>query len=262
MVGIVCFRENLLNLHVGKGISFMLETVECIALRTVRYNDKKHILGVYTPTHGRLSLAVQAGAGKGAMRIRALTMPLSRFSCVIDFRPGREIYSFRDVKPVDTGMLDPVKGSIAMFVAEALSVLLREPQPDPHLFDFVSDSVAALGAMSDRGVANYHIVFLMRLQHFLGIEPDWSTYRRGALLDLTDGVYRPFPPDHRNFLPSTEAEFARKLSRISFRNAPLFRLSRADRNLILDRLIHYYSIHSISLANLNSLAVLRSLFDF
>lgn len=245
----------------------MLETVECIALRTIRYNDKKHILGVYTPTHGRLSLAVQATAGKSAMRVRALTMPLSRFSCVIDFRPGREIYSFRDVKPLDAsvnvGMLDPVRGTVAMFVAEALSVLLREPQPDPHLFDFISESVDALACASDRVVANFHIVFLMRLQHFLGIEPDWSTYRRGAVLDLTDGVYRLFPPDHRNFfLSAAEAEFAARLSRINFRNAGLFRLSRADRNLILDRIIHYYSFHSISLSNLNSLDVLRAMFDF
>ena len=44
-------------------------------------------------------------------------------------------------------------------------------------------------------------------------------------------------------------------------NMHIFRLSRADRNAILDLLLQYYSTHFGSTSSLRSLAVVRSLFD-
>ena len=241
----------------------MLERISCIALRTVKYNDRNSILGVYTHSYGRLSLLLPAGTSRAAVRLRALTMPLGRFECVADIRPGRDIFAMRDVRPTGVpASTSPVKSTLSLFTADLLASLLREPQQDTALFGFLWNTIDTLAEADQHLTANFHICLLMRLQQFLGIEPDWSTFSSGAVFDMADGIFRITPPVHGRFLPSAEAEAAYTLRRISFRNASHFAMSRSDRNLILDRLLQYYRIHFPSLGTLSSLDVLRAMFDF
>ena len=243
----------------------MFAKLECIALRTVRYNDKKSILSVYSRQYGRLTFAVPAGGGRTAARLRALLMPLGRFECVTELRPGHEILSMRDVRPVGFPPCDtPVKATLGLFVAELLSSLLREPQEDEALFRFLADASERLAEMpgSSPALANFHIGFMMRLQRFLGIEPDWSTYAPGKVFDMAGGIFLISPPLHGRYLAAKEAEAANALNRMTFRNCGRFRLSRADRNTIIDRLLAYYKIHFPSSGQLKGLDVLRSMYDF
>jgi DNA repair protein RecO (recombination protein O) len=243
----------------------MFEPLDCIALRTVRYNDSKSILSVYTLQHGRVAAMLPAGASREARRLRAVCQPLQRFMCIADIRPNRDIHRIKDIKPhplTSPATHSPVKSALALFIADFLSAILREPQQDPHLFNFIAYTVETLASTPAVKASNFHIAFLFRLQHFLGIEPDWATFSPGAVFDLTDGIFRQSPPLHNRFLPSSEAEAAHRLSRITFRTATLFTMSRADRNRVIDRLIQYYSIHFPGLGAVSSLDVLRSLFSF
>jgi len=156
----------------------------------------------------------------------------------------------------------PIKSALSLFIADLLAALLREPQQDITLYDFIRQTIGHLATAHGTSLANFHIIFLIRLQHFLGIEPDWSTFSKGAVFDLADGIFRVTPPIHGRFLPTAEAEAAYMLRRMNFRNARLFAMSRADRNLILDRLLQYYHQHFPTLGTINSLDVLRSIFDF
>jgi DNA repair protein RecO (recombination protein O) len=52
-----------------------------------------------------------------------------------------------------------------------------------------------------------------------------------------------------------------KLLRMNFANLHLYRFSRGERNIILDRIITYYSIHLSGMGQLSSPAVLHALFD-
>lgn len=237
-------------------------------MRTVRYSDRNSILTAYTRQGGRLSFLVPAGTGRAAARLRALLMPMGRFECVADIRPGRDIHSIRDVKAVVLPpVADPLRSTIALFVADMLSTLLKEPMSDPLLFDFIDDSLRRLGenrkGMMLEGTAllNFHICFLIRLTRFLGIEPDWPTYLPGAVLDFADGIFRPFPPSHRNFLPPGESEAASLLGRMNFRNLGHFRMTRFERNTILDRILLYYQTHFPSVGEPSSLSILRMMAD-
>lgn len=237
-------------------------------MRTVRYSDRNSILTAYTRQGGRLSFLVPAGTGRAAARLRALLMPMGRFECVADIRPGRDIHSIRDVKAVVLPpVADPLRSTIALFVADMLSTLLKEPMSDPLLFDFIDDALRRLGdnrkGMMLEGAAllNFHICFLIRLTRFLGIEPDWPTYLPGAVLDFADGIFRPFPPSHRNFLPPGESEAASLLGRMNFRNLGHFSMTRFERNTILDRILLYYQTHFPSVGEPSSLSILRMMAD-
>ncbi|MBJ2195053.1 MAG: recombination protein O N-terminal domain-containing protein [Muribaculaceae bacterium] len=241
----------------------MFEPLNCIALRTVKYSDRNSILSVYTRQHGRMGLLVPAGASKAAARTRALSMPLATFDCVADIRPGRDIFTIRDLRPTGTPPSpSPLKVTLRLFTADILASLLREPQQDRLLYEFILSAATALSEAPVQACANFHICFLLHLQHFLGIEPDWSTFSTGAVFDMADGIFRPFPPLHNRILPSDEAEAAHRLRRMNFRNAGMFAMSRFERNRILDRLLEYYRLHFPGLGTVNSLDVLRTMFDY
>ena len=90
-----------------------------IALKSTRYSDSQSILTAYSRELGRVSMAVPAGKGKGASRIRALTMPLSILECETDVKPGREVMPIRQVRPVivlGEVHTHPVKQMLAMFL--------------------------------------------------------------------------------------------------------------------------------------------------
>lgn len=194
-------------------------------------------------------------------------MPMGRFECVADIRPGRDIHPIRDVRPIvfpPAG--DPLRSTLAMFVADTLAGLLREPMPDPLLFDFVELSLRQLAdegdnALSGNALLNFHICFMVHLTRFLGIEPDWGTYTRGAYLDIADGIFRPLPPPHRHYLPEGESRLACLLGRMTYDNAAHFHLGRFGRNTILDRLLLYYRTHYPSVTEPSSLAILRMMAD-
>lgn len=242
----------------------MFVNLDCIALRTVRYNDRHSILSAYTRQRGRLSMLVPAGSGREASRRRAMLMPGSRFRCVADLReqsghipPMRDVVSRGLTLPIDP---DPVKPIVTLFLVDFLNTILREAQPDEHLFDYIDTMLQALDGMAPSTTANFHILFLLRLMHFLGIEPDLSTYRPNYLFDMQEGIFRSSAPLHGRYLERDESRAAAQLLRMSLRNLGRYRFTHTERNEIIDTLIKYYTLHFASLRSMKSTEVLRSLF--
>ncbi len=241
----------------------MYTSLHCIALRTVKHSDTKNILSVWSRELGRVSMVMPAGAGREARRRRALSAPLATFEGQCDIRPGRDLLAVRDVRPLPGSLamsVDPAKSFAAVFLAEALDLLLRRSERDDSLSDFLFGSLERFAAMeSAAATANFHLVFLYRLTGPLGIEPDIAEWRPGYVFDMRDGVFRPAAPSHADYLEPNEAAVLAGLDRFNYRNLHLWRLDHAARNDILDRLLRYYAIHLAPLTALKSLDVLRSL---
>lgn len=239
----------------------MYQPLHCIALRTIKYNDKHSILSVYSLEMGRLSFLISAGNGREANRRRALFMPLSIFECVASIKPGRELHTMRDPRvlmPLHGLHSHPVKGAVSMFIAEVLNAVLRESQSDNATFAFLVDAITRFDVMTD-GIANYHLCFLYRLGRFIGIEPDISSYQKGAVFDMQEGRFRMTPPLHHKYLNADDAAVLAMLSRITFDNMRFYKFNRNQRNDLLDKILEYYTIHYSSLSQTQSLDVLRVL---
>lgn len=236
----------------------MFESLHCIALRTVRHSDSKNLLSVWSREHGRISLSMPAGSSREARRRRGLTPPLGLFEGEVDLRPGREIQSMRDLRPMPGSPAleaHPVKGLTAMFLAEFLDLLLRRSEPDEGLSDYLFGSVEVLTALSDAGaIANFHLVFLLGLMRHAGIEPQLGD--TGGIFDLREGCFRPARPLHDDWLENDEGEALRRLARVQYIDAAEAGLDRHMRGRLLAGLLHYYSIHLLPLTSLKSLQVL------
>lgn len=242
----------------------MLTPIHCIALHTVKYNDRNNIVAVYSLEHGRMSFLVSAGSSREARRRRALMMPMSLLECVADIRPGRDIVNIDDVRQTMVFAdlhSNPYKMAVAMFLAEFLGVVLRECQSDSHLFNYIIHSLKELDEADGGGTANFLPVFLYRLTHFLGIEPDTGTYHADAVFDMADGIFRQSVPLHGKYLDRQESAWLNIFSRVSWEAMPRLRLNRHGRRRAIAVAMEYYTLHFASLSNLNSLAVLEGLFD-
>lgn len=241
----------------------MYHSVEGIVLRLVRHNDKHSIVRLYTPTLGVVGCVTPAGDTKEARRRRALMTPLAAVRCVISVTPGHDLHQLRDLQPLDMSaasiLTSPVKGALAQFLAELLDSVLREQQPDQLLYDFVVQTARELSAI-EGGVANYHLLTMVRLGHFQGIEPDWGSYRRGYWLDESDGIFRPTPPVHEHFANPRESRVLWLLRSLPASKLRRLHLTGRDRNYIIDRILAYYRLHEINTGPLRSLEVLRQLF--
>ena len=241
----------------------MKQKMQFIALRTVRHNDRHSILSAYSAECGRVAFAIPAGAGKEASRRRALLMPMSIVECVADIKPGREVSLMsepRALAPLMGLRTNPIKSSIALFLAEVLGVVLRYGPPDSTLYKYICSSIEVLDLLPSNRSANFHVCFLWGLGRFIGIEPDTEEYRTGMVFDMQDGRFRMSAPLHPNYLDSERSQAVAAVSRMRYATMHLFKMSRAQRNELLDGILRYYSMHYAGLQSLRSLEVLRELF--
>lgn len=241
----------------------MYETLHCIALRTIKYSDSRSILSAWSAERGYVSFAIPSGKGREAARRRALTMPLGAFEGICDVRPDRDVLFIRDIKPMSVGMSmisDPAKMAMALFLSEVLEKLLRNAGHDERLSLTVFDTVDALNSAGPRGVANFALWTLYRLTIPLGIEPDMSDWKRGALFDIEAARWRMSMPLSGDAFSGDEAKAVKMLSRLTRANIERVRLTRAARRALLDGFLRYYDLHYCRLSPLHSLDVVNELF--
>lgn len=110
------------------------------------------------------------------------------------------------------------------------------------------------------GFSNFHLVFTMRLTRFLGFYPNLEDNVEGAYFDMRAGCFTLLTPLHRDFLKPQDASLIGLMMRMDFSNMHLFKLSRNERNSLLDVIMHYYRLHLPDFQELKSLSVLRELF--
>lgn len=234
----------------------MYEHLRCIALRTVKYDDRRAIVAAWSAERGRVSFLVPDGAGREARRRRALMMPLCMFEGESDIRPGRELLSIRDLRPLEVlpdVASNPSKVVVAMFVAEVLERLLRQAAPDDILTEFIFRSVRLLDSLTSAvAVANFPILFLFRLCTFLGIEPDCSDAAPGRIFDMREGRFRLSPPSAGRWLSPRDSRWVALLHRLPPERGALLRIGVETRRAVLSRILEYYSMHIASLDGLQS----------
>lgn len=241
----------------------MFTQLHCIALRTVRHSDSRNIVTAWTREAGLMAFAFPAGAGREARRRKAITSPLALFEGVSDIRAGKDIQSMRDVRPLPGSIAmcqDHLRNMQAMFISEVLDVLLRRTAPDDSLSDFLFATVEFLATpLRPAAVANFHILFLYTLAFHAGIAPDTDNMSPGYVFDMREGRFAATPPLHADYIMPAESAFLGVLNRLGFRTLHLLRLSREDRNRILDYILRYYAIHLAPLTGLRTLAVFREM---
>lgn len=218
---------------------------------------------MYTEAFGRASYLVARNRGKKSPVSKALFMPLSVVEMEVEHLNKRELHRIRETRlcyPLTDIFCDPIKNMLTLFLSEVLFRAVKETEPDPRMFEYLYEAIRLL-EIADKGVANFHLVFLLRLLHYMGIYPNMDSYVPGFCFDMLNGVFVDRIPMHRHYLDRQESLFLVRLMKISFENMSLYSFSRRDRVDIINRILEYYRLHLPDFPEIKSLSVMQSLFD-
>lgn len=240
----------------------MIAKTKAIVLHSFKYGDSKLIADMLTAGAGRVSCIVRVPkSGKGRVK-RQFFQPLTLIEAVFDQRPGGGLLPLKDaqlLRPYASIPFSPLKLPIAMFTAEFLANATRGEMPDEAMFAYIENSLLWLDECEEH-YANFHLVFAMRLTKFLGFSPNTESYHEGDWFDLRSGCFTSAAPPHSDSLPPQEAQLVGLMLRMNFATMRLYRMTRQERNRLLDIVLQYYRIHLPAFRELKSVEVLRELF--
>ena len=232
-----------------------------IVLRTVKINDNKLIVDFLSREEGRLSAVWKITTSRTSKVRRQYFQPMTILNVNLERSPRQHMSRIKEAQiaiPYSSISLDGDKMAITFFLAEFMNYATRSMHTDALLYDFVEQSLTWLDA-SNKGIANFHLMFMVRMSLFLGFRPDMSTYEEGALFDLREGIFCTTAPLHSDFLNAEDAKKMQILMRMSPSNLHLFPLSRNERNRIIDITLMYYRLHIPQFGEMKTLEVLREL---
>jgi len=216
---------------------------------------------MFTREVGRLSFIVPLPKTPKSRMKKQYFQPMTLLEIECDVRQRVQLQKLKDVRLLSAYTsvpFSPEKLALSLFTAEFLYHALRSEQCNEPMFAYVCDAMRWLDAV-ETGFANFHLTFLMRLSRFLGFYPNLDDYVNGCVFDLRAATFSLQVPTHRDFLQPDDAQRIHTLMRMDFPTMRLYRLSRHDRNRIVDVLLYYYRLHIPQFPELKSLSVLQEL---
>lgn len=240
----------------------MIEKTRGIILHQVKYSDSGIVVQVYTRKFGRLSFLIKGLRNKKAGKQNVFFQPLFILDLEIYYKASREIQMLKDFSvyysPVNI-QSEIKKSSVAIFLGEILTSVLREETPHEDLFDFICESTVYFDTC-DVGFANFHVAFLSALSSYVGFEPGARSGKNDIYFDMLNGVFVPLPPMHGYYANPEISEILSLFFSASFAESNKISLNGSLRNEVLDVLVRYYSLHLPGLKKINSLEVLKEVF--
>ena len=242
----------------------MIETIRGIVIRTVKYNDNKQIVDLYSETHGCLSFSTPISRrGRKTGLSAALWRPLTFVECQLEIRPSSRLSKLHDARVylIYTDIpFNPVKSAVILFLSEFLSHVLRIEQADPLLYRYLETALQWFDACTS-GVSNFHLSFLLHLTTFEGVRPDLHHDPVPSYFDLRSGCYARIRPSHPDVLEPSESRYLPYLFRMDLGSLSRYRFSRQQRQRILEVVNLYFRLHLPPFPELRSIAVLKEVFD-
>lgn len=239
----------------------MIVTTNAIVLSAVKYAEADLIVSCYTETKGLKSYLLRniLKSRKGKLHVSHFQL-LTQLELTATHRDKgtlERIQEARIITPYRTLHVDVVKSGMIMFLAEMLKMSIQEEETNVALFKYLQQALDWLDA--NTAIANYHILFLLKLTSFLGFYPDITNSDR-KYFNLQEGNFENSP-----FGTSCEigphVEAFKLFFGIDFDAIERIKLNKSTRSEVLNLLLSYYQLHLQAFRKPKSLSVLNQLFN-
>ena len=240
----------------------MLDKTSGIVLNQIKYTDSGIVTQIFTKKYGRQSFLIKGMRNKKSGKHAVLFRPLTILDLVLYYKESRSMQTLREfsVEYAPSGIYDNVlKSSIAIFIGEVLTAVLREEGQQDDLFNYIKHSVEYLDHKNET-FSNFHIAFLVGLCSFLGFEPGKRIGEENRLFDMVNGTFVPLPPAHGIYSNLEISGILADFFSSSWDEINQISLSGSMRNDVLSELLRYYSVHLPSFRKINSLDILKEVF--
>lgn len=241
----------------------MLHHTRGIFLRKIKYGESSFIAKIYTEEFGVVSYIIR-GVGSRKKKQLAFYQSLSLLDMIVYAKPSRAIQQIKEIKQAYTFKnihTDIYKSTIVLFLNEVLYHAIREEEKNSQLFDFIFESLVKLD-QTETGISIFHLLFMVKLSSFLGINPQNNFSDANQYFDLSEACFKPD-------LTLSQVGFDQEISKglhILFSLAeknqlnPVSSITR-QRKRILNGLVDYFRFHLEGFPEMKSLSVLQSVFE-
>lgn len=241
----------------------MLHKTKAIILHSLKYGDTSLIVHAFTEEWGKCSLMLK-GARKSKKNNRSnIFQPLYQVELDVYYRGNREMQWIREavlLHSTQTLSSDVVKSAQAIFLSEVLMKTIREEERNPEMFHFLSESLKLFHEARIPS-PSYHIFFLFQLSRYLGFYPRNNFSGENQFFHVEAGSFSRLPESPELTREVLLGKQWNACFSIDYHSENELFNSQDRRNMILDSLLKFYRLHHQSMKELNSLEVLRTIFD-
>lgn len=240
----------------------MVEKVEGIVLRTIKYSDNSFIIQLFTRERGRISCIAKGLRSKSSKFSPSFFHPFFIINAEIFYNQKKEIHPIKEVNlknSLNKLREDHTKLAIAMFLAEVLNKAVRYQNTDEQLYDFLENMIYKLDDETNTS-ANFHIHFLLGLSHFLGFYPVNNYNNSFKYFDLLNANFVEFQSGSQTI----NSEFSEILFQfMTVENEEYWKISinSTQRRKFIGVLLNYYTLHTGTNMDVKSLEVLTEVFS-
>ena len=241
----------------------MLEKTRGIVLHQIKYTDSGIVTQIYTRKFGRQSFLIKGMRNKKTGKHNINFQPLFILDMELYYKAAREMQTLKEFSvsfaPYDI-YSNIKKSSVAIFLGEVLTSVLKEETPHDEMFEYIEESIMYFENCKE-SFANFHIAFLAGLSSFLGFEPHPRLEKEDQFFDMLNGIFVPVPPVHGNYANEEITNILADFFVSSYDSISNISLSGKIRNDILETLVRFYSLHLPGLKRIKSLEILKEVFS-
>jgi len=241
----------------------MLVKTRGIIFRSVKYRETSLILDIYTRELGLKTYVINGVRKKNARTKAAILQVMNLVDLNCYDQLNRDINRIKEVRPAYLYRELPFKiekSSVGLFILEIVRKTIREKEANQKLFDFLENTFLFLDQM-DGSIANFHISFLLHFSAELGFFPENNYTEQVNCFDLREGVFIQSAPLHNDYIATEESRILHEFLSSEMQDHVGLKLSKGQRNRVLEKLIDFYRIQLGDFGSIKSLEVFRDIFN-
>ncbi|MEM8896307.1 MAG: DNA repair protein RecO [Bacteroidota bacterium] len=148
----------------------MLHKTQGICLSYIKYKESSIIVKIYTKAFGLQSYIVNGLRSSKSKKTLGFFQPLTLLDLVVYHRKDNDIQRLSEFKIADAYLSTPFdirKMSMAIFLSEFLSRVLKEEEEQAEQFEFLYHSLQVLDQLKEH-FENFHLQLIIKLSRYLG----------------------------------------------------------------------------------------------
>lgn len=239
----------------------MLVSTKAIVLSKLKYRESDLIVKCYTSKFGIQSYLLRnvLKSKKGKLKV-AYFQGLSILDIESDQRDSRTLQYIKDLKllcPYHSIHTNLIKSSIAMFLSELLSVILKEEEENKDLFEFLETSFIWFD--QSQTDSSFHLMFMVELTKYLGFYPNlkhqdtlYFDLETGSFQNTLGGIY---------CISGENLTHFKTLLGIKFDAHKKLNITNAQKRELLDMILIYFKLHLDGFRIPKSVDILHQVFN-
>lgn len=239
----------------------MQVSTRALVFSAIKYAEADLIVTCFTEDFGLKSYMLRGvlKSKKGKLRT-SLFQPLTLLQLEAYHKDRGTLERISEAKvlqPYQSLHTEVVKSSVVLFLAEILKSSIQEEEANTMLFEYITNALHWLD-LHDR-IANFPILFLLKLSTHLGFYPDTSRAHL-PYFNLMEGNFESQP--YGDYCETGEAvETLKGFFGINFDALEQKKTTKNQRLEALNLILKYYQLHLQTFKKPKSLLVLNQLFN-